>query len=201
MRRWAGSLEVRPQRPGEGPHDPAHRGHACSGSFTHRATRGTRQPVPGHDAGPRPARRRPAGPPRDSADPAGKVAAVLYCDTAQARSPATADLVEILVSYSGKVVDVQSSTARGGSTSPGLRRRPGRGHGPWPPAGRHRHDAPQPVPPGRFRRRPRRPVRRPRSDALSSPAPGPPRPRRPGALFRPRTRRPMKRPSASPAWW
>ncbi len=58
-----------------------------------------------------------------------KVAAVLYCDTAQDEMPpATADLVEILVSFAGKVIDVLSSAPRAagpapaaGGTSPGLR--------------------------------------------------------------------------------
>jgi hypothetical protein len=58
-----------------------------------------------------------------------KVAALLYCDTAQDEvSPATADLLEILVAYAGKVIDVLSGTPRpaapgpaAGGTSPGLR--------------------------------------------------------------------------------
>ena len=58
-----------------------------------------------------------------------RVAAVLYCDTAQDEMPpAAADLVEILVSYAGKVIDVLSSAPRAagpapatGGTSPGLR--------------------------------------------------------------------------------
>jgi hypothetical protein len=42
-----------------------------------------------------------------------KVAAVLYCDTSQEEMPAsTADLVEILVSFAGKVIDVLSAAAR-----------------------------------------------------------------------------------------
>jgi hypothetical protein len=56
-----------------------------------------------------------------------KVAAVLYCDTAQEEMPqGTADLVEILVSYAGKVIDLLSAGARpaaapGTGTSPGVR--------------------------------------------------------------------------------
>jgi hypothetical protein len=56
-----------------------------------------------------------------------KVAAVLYCDTAMDEmAPATADFVEILVSYAGKVIDLLSSAARAasqtaGGTSPGMR--------------------------------------------------------------------------------
>jgi len=58
-----------------------------------------------------------------------KVAAILYCDTAQEEMPpATADLVEILVTYAGKAIDVLSATPRAagpgpaaGGTSPGLR--------------------------------------------------------------------------------
>ena len=55
-----------------------------------------------------------------------KVAAILYCDTTQDEMPAgTADLVEIMVAYAGKVIDILSaapktSTASGG-TSPGMR--------------------------------------------------------------------------------
>jgi hypothetical protein len=53
-----------------------------------------------------------------------KVAAVLYCDTAQEEMPeAAADLVEILVSYAGKVIDLLSAAPRpaAGGTSPGIR--------------------------------------------------------------------------------
>jgi hypothetical protein len=55
-----------------------------------------------------------------------KVAAILYCDTSQDEMPAaTADLVEIMVTYAGKVIDIlsaapKSGTATGG-TSPGVR--------------------------------------------------------------------------------
>lgn len=58
-----------------------------------------------------------------------KVAAVLYCDTSQEAMPAaTADVVEILVAFAGKVVDVLSAAPRpavpgpaASGTSPGLR--------------------------------------------------------------------------------
>jgi hypothetical protein len=58
-----------------------------------------------------------------------KVAAVLYCDTSQDEmAAATADLVEILVAFAGKVVDLLSAAPRpvapgqtAGGTSPGLR--------------------------------------------------------------------------------
>ena len=58
-----------------------------------------------------------------------KVAAVLYCDTPQEEMPAaSADLIEILVAFAGKVVDVLSAAPRPtgpgaavGGTSPGLR--------------------------------------------------------------------------------
>jgi hypothetical protein len=55
-----------------------------------------------------------------------KVAAILYCDTSQEEMPrGTADLVEILVAFAGKVIDVLSATPRPagapGGTSPGLR--------------------------------------------------------------------------------
>lgn len=58
-----------------------------------------------------------------------RVAAVLYCDSTQEEVPAaTADVVEILASYAGKVVDLLSAAARpaapqpaAGGTSPGLR--------------------------------------------------------------------------------
>jgi hypothetical protein len=53
-----------------------------------------------------------------------KVAAVLYCDTAQEEMPpAAADTVEILVQYAGKVIDLLSAAPRAaaGGTSPGMR--------------------------------------------------------------------------------
>jgi len=53
-----------------------------------------------------------------------RVAAVLYCDTAQEEVPPPAgDVVEILVSYAGKVIDLLSAAPRpaAGGTSPGMR--------------------------------------------------------------------------------
>jgi hypothetical protein len=57
-----------------------------------------------------------------------KVAAILYCDTSLEEMPrATGDVVEILVTFAGKVIDVLSATPRpapglaAGGTSPGLR--------------------------------------------------------------------------------
>ena len=55
-----------------------------------------------------------------------KVAAILYCDTAQEEVPAsTADMVEILVAFAAKVIDVLSAAPRTvgatGGTSPGMR--------------------------------------------------------------------------------
>jgi hypothetical protein len=54
-----------------------------------------------------------------------KVAAILYCDTTLDEMPtATADLVEVLVLFAGKVIDVLSAAKPAGApggTSPGLR--------------------------------------------------------------------------------
>jgi len=55
-----------------------------------------------------------------------KVAAILYCDSTQDDVPtATADLVEILVAFAAKVIDVLSDAAKAagisGGTSPGMR--------------------------------------------------------------------------------
>jgi hypothetical protein len=53
-----------------------------------------------------------------------KVAAILYCDTTQDEMPSgTADLVEIMVAYAGKVIDILSAAPRTatGATSPGMR--------------------------------------------------------------------------------
>ncbi|HEY8233172.1 MAG TPA: hypothetical protein VIJ10_10960 [Vicinamibacteria bacterium] len=55
-----------------------------------------------------------------------KVAAILYCDTTQDEMPtATADLVELMVSFAGKVIDVLSAAPKvpavTGGTSPGVR--------------------------------------------------------------------------------
>jgi len=68
-----------------------------------------------------------------------KVAAILYCDTAQEEMPqAAADMVEILVSYAGKVIDLLSAAPRpaAGGTSPGIRppvQAPGETAGPAAP--------------------------------------------------------------------
>lgn len=81
-----------------------------------------------------------------------KVAAVLYCDSAQEEVPqSAADLVEILVSFAGKVIDVLSAAPRpaatptvaGGGTHPGFRTTPG----PTPVAPPVAVPAPQPPPP------------------------------------------------------
>jgi len=48
-----------------------------------------------------------------------KVAAVLYCDTPQDEVPPSAgDVIEILVSYAGKVIDVLSAQPRAGGPAP-----------------------------------------------------------------------------------
>jgi hypothetical protein len=78
-----------------------------------------------------------------------KVAAVLYCDTPQDEVPlASADIVEIMVAYAGKVIDVLSAHARAGGpapapggTSPGTH--PGPAAAPAPEAG-SRGFAPEP---------------------------------------------------------
>jgi hypothetical protein len=85
-----------------------------------------------------------------------KVAAILYCDTTLDEMPAaTADVVEIMVAYAGKVIDILSGAPKtaGAGTTPGVRPAapaipapdgPGSGAGLRPPtlAGR-----PQPAPP------------------------------------------------------
>jgi len=54
-----------------------------------------------------------------------KVAAILYCDTADPElAPATADIAEILVAFAGKVIDVLSGAPRTGTTSPSMRSSP-----------------------------------------------------------------------------
>jgi hypothetical protein len=54
-----------------------------------------------------------------------KVAAILYCDSTQDEMPAaTADLVEVMVAFAGKVIDILSAaprTAGATGTSPGMR--------------------------------------------------------------------------------
>jgi hypothetical protein len=125
-----------------------------------------------------------------------KVAAVLYCDTAQEEMPsAVADFVEILVAFAGKVIDVLSGAARGatgpvavpGGTSPALRpAAPAvpEGTGPHAAAGTGSHGAvgagtmrPQPAAP--FRPPTPPPARMPPSftpgpAAVPRPAPTPP---------------------------
>jgi hypothetical protein len=82
----------------------------------------------------------------------GKVAAVLYCETAQEEvPPAAADLVEILVSYAGKVIDLLSAAPRpaAGGTSPGMRPAPaGDTAGPSVVPYAAPTMKPQPAPPG-----------------------------------------------------
>ena len=103
-----------------------------------------------------------------------KVAAVLYCDTPQDEVPAAAgDVVDILVSYAGKVIDLLSAQARpsgpspaAGGTSPNIR--------------------PAPAPP------PVEPAPRPTPDS------GPMRPHPPAAtVFRPPTAPPVRTPPPS----
>jgi hypothetical protein len=109
-----------------------------------------------------------------------KVAAILYCDTTQDEMPAaTADLVEIMVAYAGKVIDILSaapktSTASGG-TSPGMRPSapaapafdPGTGSGVRPATLTGR---PQPAPAPA----PARPASAPPLRPAFTPAPAPP---------------------------
>jgi hypothetical protein len=115
-----------------------------------------------------------------------KVAAVLYCDTSQDEMPpGTADLVEILVAFAGKAIDVlsaapraQAATPTPGGTSPGLRP-PAPAPTPAPEesaatvmfgTGTMR---PQPVPP----KPPTFPPGRLQPPQISPPAPPPPPPR------------------------
>ncbi len=79
-----------------------------------------------------------------------KVAAVLYCDTAQEEMPqGAADVVEILVSYAGKVIDLLSAAPRPAveGTSPGLRP-------PAPPPGETAGPGGAPYAPGTMRPQP-----------------------------------------------
>ena len=100
-----------------------------------------------------------------------KVAAILYCDTTQDDMPvSTADLVEVMVTFAGKVIDVLSAapktaaaTAPGTGTSPGL----SSGARPMAPAA-PALDNPGSMSSGRF------PVARPPAPA-PAPAPAPPR--------------------------
>ena len=152
-----------------------------------------------------------------------KVAAVLYCDTSQEEMPAaTADLVEILVAFAGKVVDVLSAAPRpavpgpaAGGTSPGLR--------PPAPAGVARRTEPAPADLARHRDdaaagRAVHDLQAPDDTAgphAGSLADAPARPgpdsaaRSSSAAFRrrrlarspPRSRRPTTTRSASRGWW
>ncbi len=95
-----------------------------------------------------------------------KAAAIIYCDTSQEEMPAaTADLVEILVAFAGKVIDVLSAASRPavpgpavGGTSPGVRPPAPvaiapEGTGPGtirPPAGSSTLFRPPTTPPGRM---------------------------------------------------
>jgi hypothetical protein len=107
-----------------------------------------------------------------------KVAAVLYCDTAQDELPqSTADLVEVLVAYAGRVIDLLSTAARPapapGGTSPGVR--PGMGTAP----GIESTGPSIPVGTGTIRPQPAPTVMRPptvppgRLPAVPAPAPAP----------------------------
>ena len=125
-----------------------------------------------------------------------KVAAVLYCDTSQEEMPAaTADLVEILVAFAGKVIDVLSAAARpagpgpaAGGTSPGPassgRRWPSprRGTSPGislgtgtiqPQAGPSTVFRPPTTPPGRMPAPSPTPAARPGGDPAAAPPPPP----------------------------
>ena len=137
-----------------------------------------------------------------------KVAAILYCDTTQDEMPAaTADLVEIMVAYAGKVIDILSAAPK---TSHGVGRNEPRDaaerSGGTRPRG-FQARAPACVPPrsradrSRPRRRPVLPPPR-RCAPPSLPHPRRHRPRRPRERrSRRRTRRPTRTPSASRAWW
>jgi hypothetical protein len=110
-----------------------------------------------------------------------KVAAVLYCDTPHEEIPqSTADMVEILVAFAGKVVDLLSAAPRPapGGTSPGhvptgtgtIRPQPAPAPPPAPsPATVFR---PPTVPPGRMQA----PVFAPPPTPAPAPAPAPPAP-------------------------
>jgi hypothetical protein len=125
-----------------------------------------------------------------------KVAAILYCDSTHDELPAsTADLVELMVAYAGKVIDVLSAAPRtaaaaapGPGTSPGV----GSGARPLAPAAPPL-DSPGSMTSGRF------PVARP--PVAPAPAPAPPRqnsspPLRPSAF----TPAPPPAPASPPAF-
>jgi hypothetical protein len=127
-----------------------------------------------------------------------KVAAILYCDTTQDEmSAATADLVEIMVAYAGKVIDILSAAPRtttaSGGTSPGMRpvapaapgpETTGTGSGVRPPTFTSRpQPAPAPPPARPATSPPLRPATSPPlRPAAFAPAPAPPPP---GAPARP----------------
>jgi len=119
-----------------------------------------------------------------------KVAAILYCDTMQDEMPAgTADLVEVLVVFAGKVIDVLSAApksataAAAGGTSPGLRPAaaaapaPDSGTGPGARVGGTIKPQPAPAPP-------RPPTAPPLRPAAFTPSP-PPAPAAAPAAARP----------------
>jgi hypothetical protein len=115
-----------------------------------------------------------------------KVAAILYCDTTLDEMPtATADLVEVLVLFAGKVIDVLSAAkpaAVPGGTSPGMRpavpatpAAEGAGTGPGLSLGTGTVRPPAPRPPAR-------PATAPPLRSVPTPAPAPaaaPAPARP----------------------
>jgi hypothetical protein len=126
-----------------------------------------------------------------------KVAAILYCDTTQDDMPAsTADLVEVMVLFAGKVIDVLSAAPKtAAAAAPGVGTSPGVGSGarPMAPAA-PALDNPGSMSSGRF------PVARPPAPA-PAPAPAPPRqssspPLRPAAF----TPAPPPAPAPAPAF-
>ena len=197
-------------------HHPAHRGHGVPRSPTARgsATRGHVSHSPGDRAGARPPRRRPAGPAggaRSSCATRSRPSST--ATPTQEEMPAgTADAVEILVAFAGKVIDLLSAAPRRprprprpGGTSPGVR--------PAAPAPRRRPRAPAPArapsararcgrsrrPPLpaadgalRPRRRPSRPLRLRRRRRPPPPAPPPARGPRPRGPEGPRRRQAVR---------
>jgi hypothetical protein len=111
-----------------------------------------------------------------------KVAAVLYCDTAQEElSPSAADGIEILVAFASKVIDLLSAAARpgapgpaAGGTSPGMRP-----PGPAAPAPESTGPGGVPLGTGTIRPQPaatvfKPPTAPPRPAPAFTPAPAPP---------------------------
>jgi len=112
-----------------------------------------------------------------------KVAAILYCDSTQDDVPAaTADLVEIMVAFAGKVIDILSAAPKAGAavsgTSPGVRPQapaapaadgPGLGSGPHFGTGTMR----APSAPAAPTPAPKRPATAPPLRAAPAPAPPP----------------------------